>query len=342
MAVVKSNAYGHSLIDFSKFISDEGADWLGVDSIVEALALRKEGIQKPILILGYTLPGLMTNASEQGISVTVSSMETLEAISKMSFEIPLKVHIKVDTGMYRQGFFEKDLSKVVSKLKASKDKVLVEGLFTHLAAAKNPAFPQTVKKQLADFQKWIDAFKEAGFKPIIHASASAGAMLFPQAQFDMVRIGISIYGLWPSVETESYMKNKIELEPILTWKTLISEIKEVKKGEMVGYDFTEELRRDTKLAVCPIGYWHGFPRALSSIGELLVKGKHCKVLGRVSMDMIMIDVTDVSNLKIGDEAVVIGNSGKETITAEDLGNLSGTSAYEIVTRINPLIKRIFV
>jgi alanine racemase len=345
MAVVKSNAYGHGLIDFSTEMGKLGLDWFGVDSIVEAIALRKAGITKPILVLGYTLPDMLVQAVEFHVSVTVSTFELLAAISKSNFEEKLKIHVKVDTGMHRQGFDFSDHEKVLAELRKLKDKVEVEGLFTHFAAAKNPAFPARTENQLTHFANWQAAFKKEGYKPIEHVAASGGAILYKQSHFDMVRVGIAMYGIWPSGEVKAHAGgagSTLSLEPVLSWKTIIGEIKKVKKGERVGYDFTEELKRDSLLVVCPIGYWHGFPRALSGIGEVLIGGKRARVVGRVSMDMIVVDATETMGAKVGDEVVIIGKSGNEEIFAENLSSLSDTSAYEIVTRTNPLIKKIIL
>src|SRR3989344_9042524 len=229
------------------------------------------------------------------VSLTISSFDQLKELEKIKTVKPKLIHIKVDTGMSRQGFLESDLNKVVSALKKVKG-VEVQGLFTHFAMAKNPSFPQFTKLQLKSFDKWIEAFHKAGWKPIIHAAASGGAIIHPEAHFDMGRIGISLYGLWPSKETAGYAKNKITLKPALSWKTIISEVKKVPKGSKVGYDCAEILNRESVIAICPIGYWHGLPRSLSSIGRVLIKGKEAKILGRVSMDMIIIDITEIAGV----------------------------------------------
>lgn len=341
MAVVKSNAYGHGLVDFSAEVAKHGVDWFGVDSIVEAIALRKTGISKPMLVLGHTLPDMLSAAVEFNVSVTVSTFELLSEIAKAELEEKLKIHIKVDTGMHRQGFEWNDHEKLFEVLKKMDKKVEVEGLFTHFAAAKNPAIPQHTERQLKIFEEWQAAFKKEGYKVIEHAAASGGTILYKNSHFDMVRVGAAMYGQWPSKEVRAHAYQSLVLKPVLSWKTIIGEVKKIKKGERVGYSLTEELKRDSLLAICPIGYWHGFPFALSGIGEVLVNGKRARVLGRVSMDMIAIDVTDVGGVKVGDEVVIIGKSGEEVVTAQDLADLCDTSHnYEIVTRINPLIKRI--
>jgi alanine racemase len=252
--------------------------------------------------------------------------------------------------MSRHGFVESEIKKVLGEISKLNNRLTIEGLFTHFAMAKNPSFPAYTKTQIEKFNLWREAFKEADLKPICHAGATAGTLLYPEAHFDMVRIGISLYGIWPSKEAQALYKNKIKLQPVLTWKTLLAEIKKFPKGTKIGYDCSETLGRDSTVAICPIGYWHGLPRALSSIGSVLVNGTKCKILGRVCMDIIMIDITDAGKAKVLDEVVIIGKqekparnakAGGEKIQASDIADLLDASAYELVTRINPLIKRIY-
>jgi len=335
MAVVKSNAYGHSLLDFSKEMEKLGADWLGVDSIVEAEALRKEKIKTPILVLGHTLAKKISTAAKNNISLTISSFEGLDSLLKI--KNPIKIHLKIDTGMHRQGFFIPELEKVAQILKKNKN-IKVEGTYTHFSSAKNPAFPHETLKQISQFKEAIKILKTAGFNPIKHAAATSGAINFPQSHFNMVRIGIGLFGMWPSKETREAFRDKIKLKPILLWKTVVSEIKNLSKGDRIGYDLTETVNKNSRIAVLPIGYWHGYPRALSSIGRVLIRGKKAKILGRISMDMMVVDITDIKNAKIWDEAILIG----EKITADNLAYLADTINYEITTRINPLIKRVYI
>lgn len=342
MAVVKSNAYGHNFIDFSKEMESLGADWIGVDSIVEGLALRKAGIKLPVLVLGYTLPERIIDAANENISIAVSTFETLDAISNIeNKDKKLSIHIKVDTGMHRQGFQVAHLSDVISKLKSLPKNIIVEGLFTHFAAAKNPAKKEKTLAQIKEFEVWQKAFADAGFRVISHAAASAGAMVYPESHFDLVRYGIAMYGVWPSSEIKGAEKG-IDLKPVLSWKTIIGEVKDVPKGEGVGYDFTATLTRDSRLAICPIGYWHGLPRSVSNINDVLVHGKRARITGRVSMDMITIDVTDIPEARVGSVVTIIGRDGEEEIRADKIADPERTSEYEIITRLNPLIKRVFV
>lgn len=336
MAVIKSNAYGHGLIDFAKTAENQ-VDWFGVDSITEGLKLRQNSLKKPILVLGYTLPSRVKEAAKNNISLTISTLDTLKHLAE--FKNPPKIHIKIDTGMHRQGFFLKDLPQVIKFLK--RFKFFPEGLYTHLAAVKDRQYSSYSFKQIEDFKKADKLFKKAKFKNYLrHIAASAGAILYPEAHFNLVRIGIGLYGMFPSREPK--VQTEINLKPALTWKSIISEIKSVPKGAYIGYDLTEKILRASKLAVIPIGYWHGFDRGLSNCGEVLIKGKKCKVLGRVNMDMIMTDVSNIPSVKIGDEAVILGNSKKESVSVEDMALKINTINYEIVTRINPLIKRIYI
>jgi len=344
MAVVKSNAYGHSLIDFSRSAENLGIDWIGVDSIVEAESLRKAGLEKPILVLGYVLQNRIENAIKNNISITIADLQTLNNLKNINKNNgKIKVHLKIDTGMHRQGFFVSEIPEVIKILKSKTSPIILEGVYTHFSSAKNPKFPSVTSCQIEEFKKAINLLESAGFKiPIKHAAATSGTIIFPQSHFDLVRIGIGFYGLWPSKEIEKAFKRKIKLKPVLSWKTIIGQIKNLPKGSKVGYDLTETLHRPSKIAVLPIGYWHGFPRSLSSIGKVLINGSKAKVVGRVSMDMISVDVTDVKNVKVGNEAILIGKSGRLEISAEEIADLDKTTNYEIVTRLNPLIKRIVI
>src|SRR3989344_3378709 len=364
LAVVKSNAYGHNLLEFGLEMEHLGADWLGVDSLVEARSARKVGVKAPILVLGFTLPIHYREAALQGIRLTISSFAQLEKVLRLKTGgRPLRVHIKVDTGMHRQGFQLEEAPKLLKMLgvrgnghrgeslarkslspsKGSLSSVpfFVEGLYTHFAEAKNPRSGDSTRRQIAEFRTWIKLFRDAGFAPMVHAAATGGALLYPEAHFDMVRIGIGCYGLWPSPEAEHFLGGKLRLMPVLSWRAVVSEVKHVKTGERVGYDFTERLTRDSTLAVVPVGYWHGIPRLCSSKGRVLIKGHTARIVGRVSMDMIVVDVTDIPKVNMGDTATLIGQSGRSDIKAGEIAAYAGTTHYEIVTRLNPLIKKFY-
>lgn len=344
MAVVKSNAYGHNLTEFALEQEKLGVDYLAVDSVVEGLALRKSGIKKPILILGYTLPEMLEKVILNDLEITISNFEYFKEIKKFfnknKKKQPIKIHIKIDTGMHRHGFLETEILKIVKLIK-NNTLINVIGLYTHFSSAKNPAFPQETYNQINIFNKWREAFTLVKIKPIYHTCATSSTILFPEAHFDMVRVGIGLYGIWPSSEVRSFVYNKFVLQPILSWKTIIGEIKKVPIGSGVGYDLLEKLSRDSKIAILPVGYWHGYPRALSSVGQILINGEIAKVIGRVCMDIIIVDITNIKNTKVGDEVTIIGCDKDKTILVDDISSLINISPYEMITRINPLIKRIY-
>lgn len=339
LGVVKSNAYGHNITEFARELEKLGIDMLAVDSLVEALALRKVKIKTPILVLGYTLPGMYAKAAGKNIHLTISGMEGLRVFLRSSHAKKIPIHLKVDTGMHRQGFFENEIPQVLKLLSGAK--IRVAGLYTHFATAKDRNDRTLTKMQIAGFERWRFAFVNAGYSVITHAGATGGALGFPEAHFDMVRVGAGLYGFWAGHELARAFGKEFLCKPVLAWKTIVSEIKEIPFGVGIGYDHTHRVQRTSRIAVCPMGYWHGYPRALSNVAEVLVHGKRAQVLGRVSMDMIVIDVTDIPRVKAGDEVVLIGKSRKEEILANELALRSGTTAYEILTRLNPLMKRIY-
>ncbi len=341
MAVVKSNAYGHGIVASARAAILGGATWLGVDEISEALVLRKEGIKVPILVLGYTLPEWYKTAAVKNISLTVSSLDVLQDISDMSFTKPLKIHIKFDTGLHRQGIMESHIQQSIRIISRASFPAVIEGMYTHFATMEDPLREDYSRMQRDTFKRIITLFALKKITPITHAGASSALLFSKEFHFDMVRVGIATYGLWPSREIKRWAKDTT-LVPALTWKTIVGEVKLVQKGARVGYDLTHELSRNSRLAIIPVGYWHGLPRALSNTGSVLIGGKKVPIVGRVSMDMTIVDVTDSPRVTIGSEVVIIGNQGAESITADEVAQKASTINYELVTRINPLIPRISV
>ena len=388
-AVVKSNAYGHGLVQFSKLVErlethpvrnhsraqtrpggalgsaiSNGVDGFCVDSYIEALRLRKEGIRKPILVLGPTLAELAKEAASKDITLSVSNFEILKHLAET--KNPPEFHIKIDTGMSRQGFFLEDIPKIIHFIQRPTSNLLrhLTGLYTHFASAKDINYPTYTENQFDKFQKAVKLFEKAGYKNLVkHVAATGGTMINSKYHLDAVRIGIGLYGLWPAKELEIQMAGKIHphikrgsfstnnkspyphsgvrvnLHPVLSWKTIISEVKNIPTGQFAGYDLVERVSRPTKIAVLPIGYWHGLPRALSSIGEVLVSGRRARILGRVSMDLTVVDVTGIK-CQVGDQATLIGRDGDAEISAFEIAQKAGTSHYEIITRLNPLMERI--
>ncbi|MCC7357151.1 alanine racemase [Candidatus Uhrbacteria bacterium] len=347
MTVVKSNAYGHGLIPFSTIAAAAGTDWFGVDQLDEALALRKAGILQPILVLGYTSPARFKEAAESRISITVYSKTAILAAKKLnvSKNDRLRVHLEIETGITRQGLSGSELLSLAKKLHALPH-IEIEGVFTHFANIEDTTDAGFSNVQLKRFSDALKELAQIGINPPVrHTACSAAAILFPNTLFTVARVGISSYGFWSSKETQAtalIIKKPLFLKPVLTWKTLIAQVKQVQKGTGISYGLTERVKRDSFIAVIPVGYWDGYDRGFSRIGNVLIHGHRCKVLGRVCMNMFMVDVTDVPGVREGMEVVLIGKQGTEVIRAEDLATQIETIHYEIVTRINPLVPRIVV
>ena len=329
-SVVKSNAYGHGLFDFA-LIAASRVDYFCVDSVFEGETLRKHGIKKPILVLSVTLPVHYADAVKNDCAITISNMIALKDWIKSKHKP--KIHIKIDTGMHRQGFFNKEIPQVIKILKSkSVDKESVQGIYTHFAAAKDINYPTFTELQFQKFEKAMRLFERSGFKNLIkHAAASSATILNSKYHLDMVRVGIGLYGEYPSKEIRVQF-SQIKLKPVLRWKTILSEIKEVPKGSFVSYDLTERLTRKTKIGILPIGYWHGLPWSLSGVGYISLNNKRARILGRVTMDVVMIDVTNIPCKPMDIAEIDIIDSSLR----------ARTSYYEFLTRINPLIQRVIV
>lgn len=340
MAVVKANAYGHGIMEVVEQIK-EGVDYFAVYDFEDALLLRCEKITKPILVLGRTFPSQIDLAIKHNIDITVSTFDLLEEAKKISDKKKLKIHLCVETGFGRDGFIFEDLPKLLKLIK--NDKISVEGLYGHFASADESKFISHTKKQITELLKWKKEIFAAGYNPLIYHSASAGSFLSEfREEFDIVRVGLSLYGLWPSEELKEKYQNQIKLEPVLTWKTLVTEVKKLPKGSKISYGCTYELERDSKIAILPVGYYDGISRVSSNKSQFLVNGKKVPQIGRVTMNIVVLDVTDVKNVKAGDEVIVIGSNKKQEVRADDWAIWSQTSNYEIVTRIIANISRTIV
>jgi len=345
VAVVKSNAYGHGLIPVASIALDSGADILGVNSLEEAMILRDHFPKATILIMG-SIPKLQARYREledENFWVLVSRIEEIKIISTLKHRP--KIHIKIDTGMSRLGASMDSVEELAKEIKFLK--LPLDGIATHFASTEDFTEHSYSMKQLEKFESAIETFKRFGFIDLIrHCASSASAMLFSEARMDLVRVGISLYGLWPSLETKlslSQMKKEIgSLKPALTWKTKIQHIQNLPQGTFVGYGSTYKTTHPTKLAVVPVGYYEGLDRKLSNQGYMLIHGERAKILGRICMNMTMLDITNIPDAKLGDEVVVLGNSGNEWITADDHANWANTINYEIVTKILSLFPRTIV
>ena len=342
MVVVKANAYGHGLDAVVPLIA-ERADWLGVNGADEAQAITRLGVKKPIAILGHTSPDQMEHVVRNGYRQVLYRLDVAEALSASARKLNTvaRVHLKIETGTHRQGVALPALEgfiTAVTKLPG----VEVEGAYTHFANIEDTLDPSFARSQVERFQDALVTLKRFGINPSqIHASATAGALLYPDMDFTMVRIGIGAYGIWPSRETQIAARERgrqLSIAPVLTWKTKVAQVKNIQAGDYVGYGLTYQARRPMQVAVLPIGYYDGYDRELSNSGRALIHGQPVPVIGRVAMNMTMLDVTD-AGAHADDEVVLLGRQGNAEIRAEELAEKIGTIPYEVLSRINPLIPR---
>ena len=316
--------------------------WLAVDSPDEALLLRARGYAKSILILGYVPQARLKEILGKKISLTVYNLETLKKIVALKPKKPVKVHLKIETGLNRQGVKDESLAKLVRCTLKYRRYLTIEGASTHFANIEDTLDPTFGREQLREFNRQRKLIKELGVKPaLFHTAASAATMIYPESRFNLVRIGIGLYGLWPSRETKIACRGKkIKLLPVVSWRSLVAQVKNVKVGESVGYGRTWLAQRKSKIAIIPVGYYDGFDRKLSNYGRVLIKGKFAPVIGRVAMNMIMVDVTDIAGVKVEDSVTLVGRDGKNEITADEIAEKLGTINYEVVTRLNPALPRL--
>lgn len=340
---IKANAYGHGLILCAKTFIEGGADWLAVNSLYEAKALRDAAIKAPIYILGYVALDDLAEVVTLKCRIVAYNKEMIGKLGKIGE--PVKIHIKIETGNNRQGVLLKDLMEFAEYIR-SFNNIEIEGLTSHFANIEDTTDHSYAKLQLARFHEAVKKLESIGINiPIKHCANSAATILFPKTHFQMVRIGIAGYGLWPSNETFlAYSKEvgeEFDLQPALTWKARIAQIKTIPTGELIGYGCTYKTGHETKLAIIPIGYYDGYDRGVKD-GYVLIHGKRAPIRGRICMNIIMVEVTDIPEAKLEDEVVLIGKSFGEKITAEQFGDWSGTINYEVTTRINERIPRILV
>jgi alanine racemase len=345
MFVVKANAYGHGLseiIDISKELPY--VDYYAVDSVAEALFVKSRQQKKPVLILGWSDPAELTELIANGFETVIPSIEQFQLIREIAKKLKRKalIHLKIETGTNRLGI---EPDKVIQLLRNFPDPQLeLKGIYSHFANIEDTTDPTFAQQQLALFNQVL-THVPAG-KILKHFSSSASSLLFPKTFFDIVRVGISAYGYWPSQQTHAlYLEKnqkKIIFKPVLSWYAKVAQIKQLKKGSTIGYGLTYRTYNKVTIIVVPVGYYDGYDRKLSNISQVLVNGVKAPVRGRVCMDMFMVDVSHIKNVKIGDRVTILGEENREHINADMLAELAGTINYEILARINPLIPRIIV
>jgi alanine racemase len=348
LGVVKANAYGHGLLETGRIAVAEGVDWLGVNSVEEGAALREAGIDAPVLVLGYTPLGSLEEAVALDLRLTVYNRESIKSLAALAARSrkTVRLHVKVETGTWRQGVVPKDLAGFVRDIRKHQG-LVIEGLSSHFANIEDTTKHDYPRLQLECYRTACRDLEAGGLRvPIKHMSCTASTILFPEPDFNLARVGIGLYGLWPSKETflssELEKKERLSLKPVLSWKARIAQIKKVPSGAFLGYGCTYRTTRPTVLAVIPVGYYDGYDRRLSNAAHVLVRGRRAPVRGRVAMDFFMADITDIPGVRLEDEATLIGAAGRERIAAEDLAALAGTIGYEVLARINPLIPRVVV
>lgn len=340
MGIVKANAYGHGAVEVAKTLVEAGAGALGVAAIDEAVELRENGINAPILILGQIFRQDYQAAIENDITCTVIDIVTAIGLSKKAGELgkKAKVHIKIDTGMGRIGFQPDENGEKEIKSVFELKNLSIDGAFTHFANA-DTIDKTSAKTQKQKFLDFTDKLIKEGYNfPIRHMYNSASAMELDGYCGEMVRCGIMIYGLYPSDE----MSRDYKLYPALEFKSSISFVKSVKKGFTVSYGSTYVAERDMKIATVPAGYGDGYPRYLSNKGEVLIRGTRCRIVGRVCMDQFMVDVSHLDNVQIADEVTLVGTDGNETITVEDVSDKDFRFNYEFCCLITPRVPRIYI
>jgi alanine racemase len=338
LSVVKANAYGHGAPSVAKALAQAGTESFGVATLEEGIELRAAGIGVPILLLAGAYPEQLGEIIEHRLTPVVSHTQALQRWeheargggAKLSF------HLKVDTGMGRIGLRAEEVDNwlpELGKLRALR----LEGLLSHFSHAESVEGNYT-QMQLRSFQKVAERLRGAGYEPSqIHLANSAAVITLPKAHFTMVRPGLMLYGAYPSPK----MASKVELKPVLTWKTRVLQLKRVPEGSSISYGQTFITGRESLIATVPVGYADGYHRLLSNRAQVLVRGRRAPVVGRVCMDLTMIDVTDIEGVAEGDEVILLGTQGKAQIAADEMAGWAETISYEIFTSIGARVPRIF-
>lgn len=342
MAAVKANAYGHGAVRCARRLEDEGVDWFGVALPEEGVELRRAGITKPILCLGGFWKGQEAACLREGLTQVVYRLDMIESLDCAARKagVIADVHLKVDTGMGRLGVRDDALGEFCDALTRFEN-IRVDGLMTHLAAADDPSREDFTKTQLDRFAQAGKLFRERGFAPgYVHAANSATAFTYSESRGNMVRPGGTLYGFSRDVLPSNIPAPA--LRPVMSLRSRIMLLKRMRKGEKLGYGCAFETTRESLIATIPIGYGDGYQRALSNRGRVIVRGEFAPVVGRVSMDLTLIEVTDVAGVSLHDEVTLLGRDGDLSITAEDIAELAGTISYEIACGISGRVPRIYL
>jgi len=338
MTVLKANAYGHGLVRIAKFFQELKTDYLGVAVVEEGILLREEGITIPILVLGGVWGNQIPLFLKHDLTITASSIDKLNQIDEVAkrMKIKAKVHLKIDTGMERIGVHYYNAEKFLDAAYRCKH-IEVEGIFSHFASS-DAANLTYARLQLERFMEILNYFEKHSIEPPLRHISNSGAILqLPEANLDMVRPGIMLFGVYPSGE----VKRTIKLMPALTWKSLVVYFKVIKPKHPVGYGASWQTDKNIRAVTVPVGYGDGYLRSMSGKAEVLIRGKRYPVIGTISMDQIVVNINNDSAYN-GDEVILLGSDGKNEITCEEMAKWAGTIPYEILTNINTRVPRIYL
>ncbi len=341
MAVVKADGYGHGAIEIAKASLEYGANWLGVAFVEEGIQLRKSGLNVPILVFNPPFKDQYDLFFELDLTPTLYSNNMADSFSRLAnkYNLTKRVHLKADTGMGRVGFFPYTEAVPAIEYAGNLPGLTVEGFYTHFATAdeKDKGY---ARKQLARFMQVVRKLKSKGIcPPILHTANSAAAMEIPQSWLNLVRLGISMYGHYPSPEIS---RDTLSLKPLMNLKSKVSHLKSVPPGTCISYGCTYVTEKNTRVATIPLGYGDGYSRLLSNKAEVLIRGRRFPVIGRICMDQFMVDVSSGPEIQEGDEVVLIGNQGTDSISTEEIANLLGTINYEVLCSISRRVPRVYI
>lgn len=339
MAVIKADGYAHGMVEVAKIALASGASWLGVAIAEEGVKIREAGIDAPILILGPPAVGTADIIISYNLRPTVFREEHLRELQQAAYCKGIKVaaHCKIDTGMHRIGVVGKSNLTRFLDIWEQCPNVEMEGIFTHFASSDDVDKSYTLQ-QIDQFNEYVDYIRERGYNPLKHVSNSGGTLNYPEAYFDMVRCGLSIYGYYPS----DFVDKQVKLQPALQWETEIVHIFDLEEGESVSYGRSFTTEHPTRIAVLPVGYGDGYRRGFGNKAQVLVKGKRVPVVGRVCMDQCMIDVTNIQDAKVGDIVVLLGEQDSGCIDANEMAEWVDTIQYEILLGLSARVPKIYI
>lgn len=334
IAVMKANAYGHGAVDLARKLSADRVAMIAVVLLEEALELRRAGVTIPFLILGPLTAAQVAIAAENQIVIGVPGPEELEIVCRVARDRDVMIHLELDSGMGRMGATESDIPRVIELIRST-PRLRLAAIYTHFANAGDPRDPFT-EQQMANFDRVVETLRAAGITaPRLHRANSAATMRGLVKAGEFVRVGVALYG------AESLDVGTSRLDPVMRWRTEAARLKDLPAGHAIGYGMTFRTRRPSRIATLPVGYADGYNRLLSNRGEVLIRGKRAPVVGRVSMDLVTIDVTDVEGASVGDEVVLLGSQDGQTITAEEIAAKIGTISYEVFCSVSARVPRVY-